>query len=74
MSDKTVPEIGTLALDARTGRIGQVMGHEGPYVQLRPPQGGIEWDVRPEDVRPADAHECLRARVAEVNANSGGIL
>ena len=74
MSDERAPEEGTLALDAKTGRIGQVMGHVGPYVQLRPPQGGTEWDARPEDVRPAGDHERLRARVAEVNAKSGGVL
>lgn len=27
------------------------MGHDGPYIQLRPPGGGTEWDCRPEDAR-----------------------
>lgn len=36
--------VGTYAVDTRTGRVGRVMGHEGPYVQLRPYGGGREWD------------------------------
>lgn len=74
MSDKRVPEVGTLALDAKTDRVGHVMGHEGPYVQMRPPHGGREWDAQPEDVRPAGTQEQLRARVAEANTNGGGVL
>nr|WP_127355676.1 hypothetical protein [Actinacidiphila soli] len=47
------------------------LGHEGPYVQLRPPRGGREWDVRPERIRLADANDRLRVGVAEVNAHRG---
>ncbi len=39
------PSVGSVAMDTRTGRVGIVMGHEGPYVQLRPYGGGREWDV-----------------------------
>ncbi|MGW4027833.1 hypothetical protein ACWEFL_00715 [Streptomyces sp. NPDC004838] len=74
MSDETVPEVGTLALDAKTGRVGRVMGHVGTYVQLRRPGGGLEWEASPQDVRPVDGYARLRARVAERNANSGGAL
>jgi hypothetical protein len=42
-----------LVYDSGTGSLGYVMGHEGPYVQLRPPGGGREWDADPACVRPA---------------------
>ncbi|GCD44082.1 hypothetical protein ACFYWU_12360 [Streptomyces chrestomyceticus] len=54
-------------VDARTGRVGQVMGHEGPYVQLRPPRGGKEWDVPPDSLREPTAAEALSAKVAVAN-------
>lgn len=59
---------GTCAVDVRSGRVGQVMGREGGYVQLRPPGGGKEWDCPPEDVQPAPPGEVLRAKVREINA------
>jgi hypothetical protein len=59
---------GTYVVDVRNGRVGQVMGREGGYVQLRPPGGGKEWDCPPEDVQPAPPGEVLRARVREINA------
>ncbi|MFH9466237.1 hypothetical protein ACH4LT_02910 [Streptomyces clavifer] len=46
------------------------MGHEGPYLQLRPLGGGREWDANPARVRPAAPAELLSARVAEANARS----
>ncbi|MGW6054449.1 hypothetical protein [Streptomyces sp. NPDC055189] len=61
-----------LVIDTRRMRLGRVMGHEGPYVQLRPPGGGREWDARPEDVRPAREEEVLRASVAEVGTTVRG--
>ncbi|MEJ8650253.1 hypothetical protein WKI65_19655 [Streptomyces sp. MS1.AVA.3] len=70
MSDKKAPAVGTLTLDTRSGRVGRVMEFRGPDVQLRPPQGGVEWDARPEDLRPLDTCERLSARVAEINARS----
>lgn len=66
------PAVGTYAVDTRTGRVGQVMGHEGPYVQLRPVGGGREWDCAPEAVRPATTIERLRAATAYENARSRG--
>ncbi|RPK46302.1 hypothetical protein EES39_13810 [Streptomyces sp. ADI92-24] len=62
-----VPEPGSFAVDVRDGRVGRVMGRVGPYVQLRPPGGGSEWDCPPDAVRPAPPGLVLRARVAEVN-------
>ncbi|MEU1038369.1 hypothetical protein ACFYP4_05945 [Streptomyces sp. NPDC005551] len=58
------PPIGAHAVDLRTGRVGVVMGHEGPYVQLRPYGGGREWDCEPDAVRGATAAERLGAATA----------
>ncbi|MER5399520.1 hypothetical protein [Streptomyces sp. NPDC002599] len=66
------PPTGSCAVDTRTGRIGVVMGHEGPYVQLRPLGGGREWDCVPEAVRQATAAERIGAATAYVNARSRG--
>ncbi|MFE4493122.1 hypothetical protein ACFRKD_11785 [Streptomyces niveus] len=63
---------GTVVFDEQGSRIGEVMGSEGPYLQLRPLGGGREWDADPERVRPATAHERLSAAVAVANAVSRG--
>ncbi|NYV73948.1 hypothetical protein [Streptomyces sp. UH6] len=62
---------GTLLVDRRDGRVGVVMGHEGPYVQLRPPRGGCEWDVPPEELRRPTQVEQLSAKVAAANRRWG---
>jgi hypothetical protein len=64
--------VGSYVVDIRTGRVGRVMGHVGPYVQLRPPGGGREWDCAPDAVRLATAAERLRAATAHANARSRG--
>ena len=61
---------GSFAIDTRTNRIGQVMGREGPYVQLRPPTGGRDWDVPLTALRAARTAEELSARVSELNKQS----
>ncbi|MGN5378618.1 hypothetical protein ACQ4WX_17790 [Streptomyces lasalocidi] len=66
------PPVGGHAVDTTTGRIGIVMGHEGPYVRLRPYGGGREWDCAPDAVRPATRTERLRAATAFENARSRG--
>jgi hypothetical protein len=66
------PSIGSYVYDTLSGRIGVVMGHEGPYVQLRPHGGGKEWDADPASVRPATPAERLRAATAYANARSRG--
>ena len=58
---------GEYAVDLRDGRVGQVMGREGGYVQLRPVGGGREWDCPPEAVGEASVGEVLRARVRRLN-------
>ncbi|MEU6271634.1 hypothetical protein ABZ871_04275 [Streptomyces populi] len=66
------PPAGSCAVDTRTGRVGVVMGYEGPYVQLRPLGGGREWDCPPEAVREATTAERIGAATAYVNARSRG--
>ncbi|MBB5119931.1 hypothetical protein AF335_13370 [Streptomyces eurocidicus] len=67
-----VPPAGPVsyAVDTRTDRLGQVMDRHAGRLQLRPPQGGVEWDCPPEYARPASEAETLRARVARLNAES----
>lgn len=65
------PAPGALLVDQRNGQVGVVMGHVGPYVQLRPPQGGREWDVPPEQLRPPTQAEELSAKVATANRRWG---
>ncbi|MDQ0931054.1 hypothetical protein [Streptomyces turgidiscabies] len=66
------PEVGAYVVDGRTGKVGIVMGHEGPYVQLRPYGGGREWDAAPDGLRPATPAERLSAATAYANARSRG--
>ncbi|WP_307680112.1 hypothetical protein [Streptomyces sp. V4I2] len=61
------PAVGTHVVDVRDGRLGEVMGHVGGRVQLRPVAGGREWDCPPESTGPALQEEVLRARVRRVN-------
>lgn len=61
------PAVGTYATDVRGGRLGEVMGHVGGRVQLRPVGGGREWECPPEAVGAAPPDEVLRARVRSRN-------
>ncbi|WP_405666650.1 hypothetical protein [Streptomyces sp. NBC_01166] len=70
MTDDSAPHVGTAVHDDGSGRVGLVMGHEGPYLQLRPLGGGREWDADPDRLRPLGPAELLSARVAEANARS----
>ncbi|MEU1144020.1 hypothetical protein ACFYO9_13600 [Streptomyces sp. NPDC005863] len=71
-SDEEEFPVGALVVDSTRQRLGRVMGHEGPYIQLRPPGGGREWDVRPESVRGAVEHEILRASRPETGVATEG--
>ncbi|MFE6164860.1 hypothetical protein ACFQ7F_38785 [Streptomyces sp. NPDC056486] len=64
--------IGAYAVDTSTGQVGRVMGHEGPYIQLRPFGGGREWDCAPDALRTATDSERIRAATAYANARSRG--
>ncbi|MFM9538775.1 hypothetical protein ACKI1I_33450 [Streptomyces turgidiscabies] len=59
-------------MDTGTDKVGLVMGHEGPYVQLRSYGGGREWDAAPAGLRPATPAERLSAATAYANARSRG--
>ncbi|EME98351.1 hypothetical protein J7W19_08440 [Streptomyces mobaraensis NBRC 13819 = DSM 40847] len=54
---------GAWLTDTRRGKVGQVTGHWGPKVRLRPPGGGREWEAEPGRVRPATLEERERAGV-----------
>ncbi|MGW2368768.1 hypothetical protein ACWCZ5_24705 [Streptomyces sp. NPDC001667] len=54
------PKIGTLVVDVRRNRVGEVMASAG----------GREWEASPCDVRPATASDELRVKVTEVNDRS----
>ncbi|MFB6423078.1 hypothetical protein ACFCXC_00390 [Streptomyces microflavus] len=68
------PSVGDLVHDSRTESVGEFRGTSGPYWSLRPVVGGTEWEADPEDVRPADPAERLRAKTARANARSHGAL
>ncbi|MFE8007722.1 hypothetical protein [Streptomyces sp. NPDC057418] len=70
MTDAGIPDLGAAVHDGGSGRVGLVMGQQGPYLQLRPLGGGREWDADPARVRPASREELLSAQLAEVNARS----
>ncbi|MDG4533958.1 hypothetical protein [Streptomyces sp. AV19] len=61
---RDAPPNGTLVVDERSDKVGVVMGHEGPNLQLRPPRGGRGWEARPSAVRVATADEQRTADVA----------
>jgi hypothetical protein len=63
-----VPPVGTFVRDTKRQRDAFVMAAIGTYVQLRGMEGGVEWDVKPTDIRPLTAREELRARTSVRNA------
>ncbi|MEV6119722.1 MULTISPECIES: hypothetical protein [unclassified Streptomyces] len=65
------PAVGTHVVDA-WDRVGEFRGEWAGFWNLRPPAGGREWSVRPEDTRPASPEQCLRAKAARANARSRG--
>ncbi|MFD5557028.1 hypothetical protein ACFWIA_24710 [Streptomyces sp. NPDC127068] len=66
--------VGDLAYDTRKGALGVVMdmdaAAEPVRFSLRPPGGGVEWDVHGAHVRRATVADQLRPALAEVNARS----
>ncbi|MEU7164296.1 hypothetical protein AB0A70_06575 [Streptomyces morookaense] len=55
--------VGAYVVDQRTGTLAQVMGHIGPRVQIRRPDGGREWEAPPHALRLATRDECIAAGV-----------
>ena len=68
------PRLGETVKDTEHGRIGKVMGFEGPYVQLRPIEGGREWDADPRMLALVSPAEALSPLVDTVNRRSRGAL
>ncbi|MFJ6569960.1 hypothetical protein ACIQNU_21315 [Streptomyces sp. NPDC091292] len=64
------PLFGEIVSDASNGRTGRVMDRVGGCYQLRPLNGGVEWDAQPANLRPVALSDALREGVAEVNARS----
>ncbi|GAB3119272.1 hypothetical protein GCM10027160_33090 [Streptomyces calidiresistens] len=67
----SLPVPGAVVRDVRRGWVGIVMGHVGPYVQLRPEGGGREWDARPGDVRPPESAPPVSAAHHTPGAGAG---
>ncbi|MEU6374583.1 hypothetical protein [Streptomyces sp. NPDC046909] len=61
------PPLGSYVVDGRDRRIGEVMGHLGGRVQLRPVGGGKEWDCPPESTELVGQQEVLREQVRARN-------
>lgn len=59
-----VPSVGSFVRDTRRQCDAVVMAAIGGYVQLRGIDGGTEWDVKPEKIRPLTAREELSARTS----------
>ncbi|MFE2556706.1 hypothetical protein ACFXGT_11815 [Streptomyces sp. NPDC059352] len=62
-------EAGETALDVSTGRVGRVMGHVGTRYQLRPLNGGREWEADPESLEAAYQSDALSAAVVTANTS-----
>ncbi|WP_328774470.1 hypothetical protein [Streptomyces sp. NBC_00286] len=77
MPEEQPPE-GALVVDTERDKLGYVMGHLGPVVQLRPVTGGREWEVDPARVRRAtdeERQQTMRERTRALNsASSGGVF
>ncbi|MEU3653497.1 hypothetical protein AB0E67_11810 [Streptomyces sp. NPDC032161] len=69
-----LPAPGSLMMDVSQDRVGEFRGEWCGRWSLRPLGGGVEWTVAPEDVRPADPIERLRAELARANRRSRGEL
>lgn len=66
------PRLGDTVEDTERNKCGKVAGCVGPYIQLRPIGGGIEWDARPERLQPVPAGTALSEGVSVANARSRG--
>ncbi|MFD0315781.1 hypothetical protein [Streptomyces flavalbus] len=67
------PVVGGYVVDERVDRLGEVMGHVGKSVQLRPMGGGREWDCPVEVLRAARQEEVLREQVRLANRGGGAV-
>lgn len=65
--EEQVPGIGALAKDTDKNEVGVVMGKVGGRCQLRPLNGGREWDAHPDDLEQPTLAEELAAKTAARN-------
>ncbi|MGW0824074.1 hypothetical protein [Streptomyces sp. NPDC002845] len=72
MTTQYTPCLGDTVEDTQRQTIGRVMGFVGPNVQLRPVDGGREWDAHQDRLRPVPLTEALSVGVAAANARSRG--
>ena len=63
-------EPGTLVFDPHTRKVGEYQDRTGPYVMLRPVDGGREWQADPARIREATLDERLSAGVRALNDRS----
>lgn len=64
--------VGEVVRETASGDMGRVMGHEGPYFQIRPLGGGRERDVRPDQLeRLADRQQQMLADLDGADASRG---
>ncbi|WP_424863584.1 hypothetical protein [Streptomyces sp. MMS24-I29] len=73
-SPASTPAPGTVMVDLSQDRVGEFRGEWCGKWSLRPVGGGVEWTVDPEDVRPADPIQRLRAELTRANRRSRGEL
>ncbi|MEU1815459.1 hypothetical protein ABZ543_09705 [Streptomyces roseifaciens] len=69
-AERATPVVGAFVVDARGGRLAQVVAAEGARLRLRAPAGGEAWEAEPALLRPATEAEQLSAKVAEANRAS----
>lgn len=64
------PRTGETVRDTATGRVGRVMGNVGPRYQLRPLNGGREWEAEPMNIELACQSDAMSGAVAEANTSA----
>lgn len=64
------PPVGTTVTDSLQGAVGRVMGHVGGRVQLRPLEGGREWDAETMNLEYVPLSKALSPAVSEANSRS----
>ncbi|MFF0445578.1 hypothetical protein ACFYT4_04000 [Streptomyces sp. NPDC004609] len=71
-ADTGMPELhpGDVVKDMGIGKVGRVMDRVGTNYQLRPLNGGREWEAPARDLRPAVQSDAISDAVRDANAQS----
>ncbi|MFI6288436.1 hypothetical protein ACIBCM_27440 [Streptomyces sp. NPDC051018] len=64
------PALGDVVKDIGLGKVGRVMDRVGTNYQLRPLNGGREWDAPARDLRPAVQSDAMSDAVKDANIQS----